>query len=555
MRQMHHKSGYKIIHVASHKTTHSYFGIALLLLHICLPSFAYADNKIDAAKNIIPKKITNTNTSKQFNSKQIERLIQKTLPNANVGIVLQDAETGKILYQRRSSEPFPPASNVKLFTAAAALWSLGPDYEFKTEIKIKKNTLKDKKLAGDLYVCFNGDPSLTRADLKQLIGALKSSGIEQIEGNVIIDTSRFQKPNYAAGWSHDSLAWYFAPPMTAVVLDENKVDILVISNSSMDKPAEVKLVSEDSAYIPLRVNLTTVTETKAATECQIHVNMDEKNHLNIGGCWPYQAEPTSLKVALKNPDYLAEQIILTSLQSEKISLSGKVLVETAALVPTDSTSQSIIQPNTGLQNPAHSNPTHQNVVQQAAEPQDFIVLATHRSKPLKELLKLVLQDSNNLYAESLTKTLGAEQFHQGSFQAGLKAIQTILKPTEVDFTDMKIYDGSGVSRYNLITPRQFARLLFALSRDKKNYQDFRNALATFGNSGTLKDREAIEHLGKIQAKTGGLIGVATLSGYLTPKKSQKDIIFVLMIDHIIQDNKVVKDFQNEFCRLVLTQIN
>lgn len=441
--------------------------------------------------------------------KKIDQLIKKTLPNTSVGIVVMDAVTGKTLYERRADEAFPPASTTKLFSAAAALLKLGSNYEFITQIKAKKPLMPDGKLMGNIYVQFSGDPSLTIEDLQQLIADLKANGIHSIDGDVVIDNSRFQKPNYALGWSSDSLVWYFAPPITSVILNENKIALSLTSNQTMGALAQIALAPEETIKIPIQSDLVTVTNAVAETECQIQVNMDEQNKLMLTGCWPYQEKPVTLKVALKNPDYLAEQIITERLKSEGINLTGKVV--------------------------------------KGAMPSDVEPLVVHRSKPLSELLKAVLQDSNNIYAESITKTLGAEQFQRGTFQSGILAIKEILKTTGIDFTKMKLYDGSGLSRYNLITPNQFARLLFSLYHDASVSEVYRNTLATFGESGTLKSHTI--NTGKIQAKTGSLLNVSTLSGYIKTSR-QRDLIFVIMIDHVMQDSQTIHQFQDEFCLLL-----
>ncbi|HXH54829.1 MAG TPA: D-alanyl-D-alanine carboxypeptidase [Gammaproteobacteria bacterium] len=120
-------------------------------------------------------------------STEIESFIQRGLPNASVGIVVLEADSGKILFERRAKEPFPPASTTKLFTAAASLLSLGADYQFQTAVKIAKKDLLQNKLNGNLTIQFSGDPTLSTTDLKQLIAGIKTAGIHQINGNIIID--------------------------------------------------------------------------------------------------------------------------------------------------------------------------------------------------------------------------------------------------------------------------------------------------------------------------------------------------------------------------------
>src|SRR5690349_2667937 len=140
---------------------------------------------------------------------EAQSFIQKGLPNASVGVIVLDANTGETLFESRAKEPFPPASTTKLFTTAASLLSLGTNYQFQTAVKIDKKALQKDKLKGNLYVQFSGDPSLTISDLKQLMTDIKTAGIRQISGNIVIDDSRFQAPDYPMGWTWNSMVWYY----------------------------------------------------------------------------------------------------------------------------------------------------------------------------------------------------------------------------------------------------------------------------------------------------------------------------------------------------------
>ena len=108
-------------------------------------------------------------------STEIESFIQQGLPNASIGIVVLEADSGKTLFERHAKEPFPPASTTKLFTAAASLLSLGADYHFQTAVKIAKKDLLQNNLNGNLTIQFSGDPTLSIMDLKQLIVDIKTA--------------------------------------------------------------------------------------------------------------------------------------------------------------------------------------------------------------------------------------------------------------------------------------------------------------------------------------------------------------------------------------------
>jgi len=449
----------------------------------------------------------------------IEKLIQQTIPTANVGILVQDPTTGVVVYERRSQEYFAPASTTKVFTAAAGLLSLGADYTYKTSILINQKQLHNNKLLGNLYIQFTGDPTLTSNDLQQLITQVKSKGINEIQGNIVLDTSRFQDPTVAQGWSADSLSWYYAAPISSVILNENVVKLTVNSNKPVGQKATVSLALNEPITIALATNLSIVSTAQAQSECVIDIKSSANNHMNIAGCWPAEKLPRTLKVAISDPDFAAKQLVAQFLKSQNIAFSGKIII---GQVPK----------------------TEQEVI------------AQHTSEPLNELLNPILADSNNLYADSLLKTLGYTSYNTGTFQIGLKALMaTLAKQGKNDLADLKLFDGSGLSRYNLVTPSQLVSLLALVYNDPKIASHFKQALPIAGETGTLANRmQSAELKGKLRAKTGSLQGVTTLAGYLK-KPDNKDLIIVVMVDNIAQNPEKVREFQEALCHLFVNDPN
>lgn len=444
---------------------------------------------------------------------QIEQSIQDILPNASVGILVQDANTGEIFYEKQSHELFPPASAAKVFTAASGLRLLGADYTYATTVMIDKNQLKQGKLQGDLYIQFSGDPSFKVEDLKKLLAQLKGVGIQSIEGNIIIDDTRFQRPDYAMGWSQDSLSWYYAAPITTVMLNENLIKLSLNSSKAIGEKAEIAFAADETIKPSLTQDISIVSMEEANGHCQIQIQLNEENGIFVSGCWPQKSSPDALKVALKNPNILAKKIILDYLVDERIVLKGRIIT--------------------------------------GSTPKNTPVVALHRSQPLRELLKPLLQDSNNLYADSLVKTLGDVKFQKGTFQMGVQAIKdTLMNKNPGDFLTVQLLDGSGLSRYNLVTPSQFSKVLLSVYHDNAVKDAFIEALPRSGESGTLKGRmDSIELKGKVKAKTGTMMNDSSLVGYLTTP-SRKDLVVVILMDHI-HDVKKARDLQDALCKQLL----
>lgn len=447
-------------------------------------------------------------------SEKVETIVRKVLPNAAVGIILQDAKTGKILYERNSTERFVPASTTKVLTASAALLALGPDFTFETAIKILPGSRHGSLLRGSVFVQFSGDPSLKSKDLQGLIQEMGAAGIKTIQGDLIIDNTRFQGPNYAPGWTWDSIHWHYSAPITSVIVNQNRVGLTLRPGTVPGGLVQANIVSDYRQAFSIYSAVRAATEFQSNTGCQLLLNMDNHNQVMLGGCWPVSKHPVGLKLAVNNPDLVARQIILNALKTANIQLIGDIKLG----IPT---------------------------------PSNGVVLAKHQSKPLSLLLKNVLKDSNNIYAESLTKTLGFRYFQQGTFKAGARAIKKILsKPANMNVKRMKLLDGSGQSRYNLLSPKHLNQVLHMMYHHAL-YPEFKEGLAISGKSGTLKWRMGDKGMiGNVVAKTGTLEGVSTLSGYLTPK-NKRTMVFTIMTDRVVESTRHSKRLEAQLCQLFM----
>lgn len=445
---------------------------------------------------------------------KFQALVKSSIPTANIGMVVQDPKSGSVLFQSRANDLFCPASNTKILTSIAALKFFGPNFQYQTSLhtyleNIKENTLKD-----NLYIIFRGDPTLSSADLFNMLSHLKTKGIKQIEGNIIIDDKAFEDPAYAPGWTWDSINWYYSAPITSIILNENKVRFKIPKSEMLYD--QIKIEQEDK-NIPLqrfKSDVTAVTFDESEHECRLNATV-KNNDISLTGCWPEEKTPTFIELALDNPQKLAQELIIADLKKLGITLTGKISF--------------------------------------ASAPKDVPAIATKHSQPLKLLLYKVLADSNNIYAESLTKALGLVYLGEGSFQTGTRAIQTILdKETKTELSKLPLSDGSGQSRYNLISPLIIVQLLNHMYHDP-NFSVFYKALSVNGKSGTLAARMKTKELtGKVVAKTGSVTGISALSGYFTANNG-KEYIFSVLINHSDKNSYSLKAFEDKLCKLLIEE--
>lgn len=452
-------------------------------------------------------------------STQITRMIKTNLPDATVGVTVQDVVSGNILYDYHGSKHFLPASTTKLFTAAAALKLLGPDYRYDTTLYYDAASLRNGSHNGDVAIKFTGDPSFKLPALYSLLQKLSEAHVKEIQGDLIIDDTIYAGPLLGLGWTWDSTAWYHAAPVAAIIIDRNQFGVTLFPSPHLGAKVPAKLDQEypGAKFINLRSDIKAVTFQESETICQLAALVDERNNVDITGCWPMGTQPVHLRLAVKDPRLQAQNLISDALDKLNIKLRGKIKF--------------------------------------AATPAGLNRLAYHSSEPLAVLLKPILAESNNLYAETLTKTLGAKKFGVGSFKTGSLAVQQVLSQvTGIDFAQTRIMDGSGESRYNLLTPRHLTRLLYSMQQEPTLGIHFRNALAMSGMNGSLKNRfTTMSPANKIQAKTGTLNGVSTLAGYFTTRHN-RELIVTIMINHAMENNALLKQFEEELCTLLINQL-
>ncbi|MCR9191806.1 MAG: D-alanyl-D-alanine carboxypeptidase/D-alanyl-D-alanine-endopeptidase [Gammaproteobacteria bacterium] len=428
---------------------------------------------------------------------KIDTLIEQQLPHATVGIVVKDANTGQLVYSKNPDKLLSPASSMKLFTAAAAFYQLKPDYHFLTAL-LRKNQ--------DYYISFSGDPSFTEHDLTALLLELKQSNVKKIEGNIVLDVSRFKAPFYPDGTSIDDLGWYYSAPDTAAILDKNTVAYDFISAKKPGFPIQIKPKTA-SGDITIMNQVKTVTKEQAKEHCNLNIEIKAHNTLRLYGCLAQNSEPRTMRLAIPDPILSIEQVIKKILVKQGVILKGRIILG--------------------------------NV------PRDAKPMAQHQSADLTTLITYMLKESDNLYASSVTKALGYALTKEGTNKQGVFAIKTsLLKHTNLDASQIEIADGAG-TRYNLVTPGQVVVLLTNLYQNQSLQNIFTNALPQAGVSGSLQERMKHTTLEKkVFAKTGTMHDISSLSGYLLDKPD-RPLVFSIMINGVNKPISTAKALEEQ----------
>lgn len=405
------------------------------------------------------------------------------LQSARLGMLVE-TEGGEEIYSRDADHFFVPASNVKLFTTAAALDVLGPDYRIRTSI-YGQPTAADQPLV----VVGRGDPSLGLPQLQQL-----SAQIQPQVGRVsrlLGDDSYFPGSPYNANWEWEDVQAGYGAPVNSLILNGNAVDI-TLTPRQPGQPLGVSWVNPPLAPPwPIENHSRTVAP---GSHSGAQIDLLWQPSLRVRGQLAADSPPKTWSLAIPTPgDYFLQQL---AAQLEQIGVAvGPIAVTTTPI------------------------PIRQPLAQ----------LAAVESPPLDQLLVIANQDSDNLYAEALLKTLGKHLHPQAldATAAGLDAIATTLARLGVSPDSFELVDGSGIARQNLATPRALVSTLQAMDHHpyRQAYQD---SLAVAGVSGTLRNRLRGAPAVNLRGKSGALTGNVSLSGYLSPPHYEPLIVSILI---------------------------
>jgi D-alanyl-D-alanine carboxypeptidase/D-alanyl-D-alanine-endopeptidase (penicillin-binding protein 4) len=451
-------------------------------------------------------------TDRQALKARIQEVLRdKRLQGAIAGISIRDAASGEILYSHNGEMRLRPASNLKLLTAASALYTLGTHYTFQTKV-LMDGALKGSTLKGNVYLQGNGDPTLLAKDLNDLAKKLKNSHIDKIEGNIYADDSRFDSIRYPIDlpWSDEDD--YYGAGISALTIspghdfDNGTAIIKVQPGEKVGKKAIIHVIP-DSKYLKIQSDVQTVKEDgrKLLTVIRDHGN----NNVTIRGTITLQSPAVRKWVAVWEPTLYALNIFEQSLRDTGIKIRRQ-----------------------------------SEEVRKA--PKRARILAVHQSKPLGEIILPLLKYSNNGHAEILTKELGKAVYNKGTWNNGTMAIGKAMQTFGVRADQLYLRDGSGISQSDLVPPNELTKLLFAI-QSYEWFPAFLNALPVSGSkskelSGSLRNRlMQKEAAGRVRAKTGSLTGVSSLSGYVASMSGKRYIFTVLINNFTVPDIKSIED--------------
>jgi serine-type D-Ala-D-Ala carboxypeptidase/endopeptidase (penicillin-binding protein 4) len=433
------------------------------------------------------------------------------------GIEVVSLTTGKTLYSQNADKLFTPASNLKVFTTAAALALIGTDYKYRTTIETTGTVDHYGHLNGDLELVGRGDPNLSGRelpyelktqrnddpiqDLELLADTLVQKGVKFIDGDIVGDDSYFAYERYGEGWSQDDLVWNNGAPVSALTINDNVVFVNILPAERVGEKAFVT-ANPFADYYQIDNRITT---SLAGTARNIFVNREPgSTTISLWGTMPLDDAGANEALAIEDPAEFAAGLFRQLLEKRGVSVQGR-----ARAHHTDRSSLPIfcVTAAASTQSRCKSPQTSNN-----SQP---LVLASHESKPLLEDIRVINKTSQNLHAEILLRLLARERGTSPTIEGGLDVVRGFLTQAGISSAQYALYDGSGLSRQDLVTPHALVELLRYASTQPWGAA-YKATLPIAGVDGTLVDRLKSPKLqGRIVGKTGSLGGVKALSGFAT----------------------------------------
>ncbi len=426
-------------------------------------------------------------------------LQQAHIPLDSVGIVVSEVSARKPRISINASQAMNPASTMKLLTTYAGLDMLGPTYTWKTEAWLD-GKLENGVLQGDLILKGYGDPKFTLEQFWLWLRELRARGLREIRGDLVLDRSFFDLPAHdPAAFDNDPVRAYNVGP-DALLLNFNTLRLRYLPNGS-----GMKIISEP----PLDgMKLDNQLAPQPAPNCD---NWDDTIRVQprgdsviLQGGYPSECGEREHHLSVMPHTRYVEAVFRSLWQELGGSLQGK---------------------------------SREGVKGGSAQ-----LFSTHYSTPLSEVIRDINKFSNNVMARQLFLTLGAAITtpSPGKSEGGSPAPASLARSTQavhdwlqkqrLDFPELILENGAGLSRSERISALHLAQLLQSAAAHPFS-AELQASLPILGVDGSMKKRlkesAAASHA---HLKSGTLEGVKTVAGYVK-SRSGKEWVVVFFINH------------------------
>ncbi|HXI12734.1 MAG TPA: D-alanyl-D-alanine carboxypeptidase/D-alanyl-D-alanine-endopeptidase [Thermoanaerobaculia bacterium] len=401
-----------------------------------------------------------------------------TSRSSDAGISIVEVASGRVVAERNPNVPLTPASNMKLFTTAAALDILPTDFELITTVAMRGDVDATGTLAGDVKVVGRGDATIgsrfhdgdATAVLQNWAAELQRAGVKTIAGDLIFEYGYMDTEYIHPSWPADQLLNWYEAPISAFSMQEGCVMVRVLPTQPGQR-ANVAMEPQNS-YLSVQNNCTTGRGYPLVTR------RPGTNNIIINGGVPPRSGASEIFITIVNPVHYFANVTKEAFLRSGIRILGQVRLSNSDDRP------------------------------------DWKTVTEHKT-PLAIMIYVINKKSQNHYAEQLLKVIGAEVNKKGSWQSGGAAITDWLrKKVGINGQYMQA-DGSGMSRFNRATAGDFTKLLLYMWKTPHR-NDFLSSMPYTGDPDSKfgKRLKNPPYARQVYAKTGYIGGVVGLSGYV-----------------------------------------
>lgn len=441
-------------------------------------------------------------------------LTRENIPEASLGIVVRDVETGSDLLQVNPSTPRAPASTMKVLPTWAALDLLGPAYSWKTRAYADAPVVRGV-LKGNLYLQGGGDPLLTIERWWRFVGDLRQAGLRSIEGDIVIDQSRFM-PLSERPEDFDGKFWRTYNVLPDAMLVNWQSSDFTIRPSDDGQGIDLTIQPyPEGLVVENRVKLGSGRCVGRNNQVSYAIDAEKPDRVVASGRISSACGPQTQRLAIMDAAQYAWGTFVTLWRQQGGKFSGGML--------------------------------------RAPTPPAARLLLTHESEPLSEIVRVTNKYSSNMMARSLVLAVAAEMNGTpATTEAGERTIVDWLKTRGIVLPELVIGNGSGLSREARITPDGMAKLLVG-AYESRFAPEFLTSLSLGGLDGTLQKRfRNVDDPSRVRMKTGTLKDVSSIAGYVTGK-SGKVYAVVVFVNHPGAQNGVGETIHATIVDWVLRQ--
>ena len=468
------------------------------------------------------------------------------------GLYAVNLSTGKTLIEYNADKLFLPASNTKLYTTSAALTLLGPDYRYQTQV-LATGPVRNSILEGSLVILGHGDPSWSARFYEDdptfvfrgWVDSLKARGITGISGDIVGVDAVFDDFPLGSGWIWDYDSYYYSAQVAGLSFNENSFDFTIEPGMVGEPPLIIP--SPATAYVEVENNLVTLDTVALLDSLGIldayglreslvrgdtlvlpdtlefpgfqwdFIRIRGTNRLVFDGHFPVD-DTVEYGASVEDPVLYTATVLMETLEEGGIEIQG--------------TARSLYVYQRGETNEIPSGDT----------------LFVYHSPSLEEIVYYLNKDSQNYMAEDLLRTMGTLTRKGGSGRRGRRIAKPVWAAMGVDTNTTYLTDGSGLSSFNRITPRNTVKLLIHMQSDSA----FVQSLPIAGIDGTLKNMmKGTAAQGRVYAKTGTLRHARALSGYVQNLDGEW-IAFSILVNDYLTPLKEVNERISHICELLVT---